>query len=101
MALSAACLDVTVYHGDDKIMRIKRLYCSKLLGRCDTRCAVASPVMQDSMDSDGLFISNVKSLEKISEKLLMGNRKMKFIIFYRSFDFDKSAHLFYHKALIW
>ena len=42
--------------------------CSKLLGRCDTRCAVASPVMQDSMDSDGLFISNVKSLLKVSEK---------------------------------
>ena len=40
---------------------------SKLLGRCDTRCAVASPVMQDSMDSDDEFISNVKSLEKISE----------------------------------
>jgi len=50
------------------------MYCSKLLGRCDTRCAVASPVIQDSMDSDGLFISNVKSLEKISEKLFKDKR---------------------------
>jgi len=49
-ALSEAYLDETVYHGDVKIIEKKNMF-SKLLGRCDTRCAVASPVMQDSMDS--------------------------------------------------
>ena len=46
---------------------------SKLLGRCDTRRAVASPVKQDSMDSDYPVISNVKSSNKISEKLTRCN----------------------------
>lgn len=72
MALSVACLDVTVYHGDDKIMRIKRLYCSKLLGRCDTRCAVASPVMQDSMDSDGFVHLKRKIFGKDIRKVVDG-----------------------------
>ena len=49
---------------------------SKLLGRCDTRCAVASPVMQDSMDSGVQFISNVKSLEKISENEIRQNPRI-------------------------
>ena len=51
---------------------------SKLLGRCDTRCAVASPVKQDSMDSDCSFISNVKSCDKLSEKRVIGKWDWRF-----------------------
>ena len=49
---------------------------SKLLGRCDTRRAVASPVKQDTMDSDYPVISNVKSCDKLSEKLKSCNMQI-------------------------